>query len=331
MPKALSLKQKEKRKIDREIIKDSKKEINKQKDAQGQRDSNMDLFQWQIARTYPPKVIIIIPIRDRESAKTVFKNNYRDCCTIKSLFINQDWGMPFNRGAMLNIGFLEVKKLFPNDYKIVTLVLHDVDVIPYPNINKKDLIQKFVTSSGSIKHIYGFNHTLGGVVAITGEDFERVGGFPNIYGWGEEDFVFIDRVKKYSLTIDRSDHHFINADKPSKQTLQISSQVPTKKDTFRVYCVSETERAHKIEIENDTFNSILSYNIDRNKNNLMVTTFDTGNTISLQSNNFKVYSLVALPMNLIKTNSKQKNIKVEDYFINEWSLKIHGYGFLKTN
>ena len=52
----------------------------------------------------------------------------------------------------------------------------------------------------------------GGIVSITGQDFERVGGFPNYWAWGFEDNMFQDRVTKAGLVIDRSQYYPI-ADK----------------------------------------------------------------------------------------------------------------------
>jgi hypothetical protein len=56
---------------------------------------------------------------------------------------------------------------------------------------------------GSVKHFYGFNFTLGGIVSIKGEDFEKIGGFPNFWSWGYEDNVLQQRVMNARLVIDR--------------------------------------------------------------------------------------------------------------------------------
>ena len=151
----------------------------------------------------PPKVVIIVPVRNRDNEKTILSSIYKKSSQLKIIFINQNWDLPFNKGAMINIGFLEVKKIFPTDFQDITLVVHDVDVIPFPNLKTLELIERFKTVPGVIKHLYGFRHSLGGVFSITGSGFERIGGFANIYGWNIENFP---RSGFITELIDRSKH-----------------------------------------------------------------------------------------------------------------------------
>jgi hypothetical protein len=104
----------------------------------------------------------------------------------------------FNRGAAKNIGFLAIKKKYPNDYHNITLVFNDIDTVPFSNIFVFD------TEPGIIKHFYGFEYALGGIVAINAADFEATNGYPNFWGWGMEDRVLQKRCEKVGLQIDRS-------------------------------------------------------------------------------------------------------------------------------
>ena len=152
-----------------------------------------------------PKIIFIVPYRDRKEDMLVFKehmkmimSDYQESEYI-IFYMHQCDDREFNRGAMKNIGFLFIKQLYPNDYEHITLVFNDVDTMPH-NKNVLD----YDTIEGNVKHFYGFNFTLGGIVSIKACDFEKTKGFPNIWAWGYEDNAFQTRVQSAKLNIDRS-------------------------------------------------------------------------------------------------------------------------------
>jgi hypothetical protein len=153
-----------------------------------------------------PVVIFIVPYRDREKEKEFFKEKMATIMQdypigyYKIYYIQQNFDKPFNRGAMKNIGFLMVKTKYPNNYKNITLVFNDVDTMPV----NKTTIPNYSTQRGVIKHFYGYNYVLGGIVSILGGDFELINGFPNYYSWGFEDNELNNRVKQKGLIVDRS-------------------------------------------------------------------------------------------------------------------------------
>jgi len=163
------------------------------------------------AREIVPKCIFIVPYRNRPQQKYFF-SKYMTSILSKDenkeepnldnyyeiYFSHQCDERAFNRGATKNIGFLAMKKKYPNNYKTITFIFNDIDTVPFSNIFN------YETTSGLIKHFYGFNNTLGGIVSILGEDFEKINGFPNFWGWGMEDNVLQDRCEKRGLMIDRS-------------------------------------------------------------------------------------------------------------------------------
>jgi len=119
--------------------------------------------------------------------------------TYRFLIVHQRDTKSFNRGAMKNIGFITASRLYPNDYRNMTFVFNDVDSMPM----RKNMWD-YKTTHGIVKHYFGFDYTLGGIVSITGYDYERIGGFPNYWGWGYEDNELQKRVEKARIKIDRS-------------------------------------------------------------------------------------------------------------------------------
>ena len=159
-----------------------------------------------------PKLIFIVPYRNREKEKTHF--------SIYMKYIMEDYllddyeiyyshqidNRPFNRGATKNIGFLAMKEKYPNDYKNITFVFNDIDTLP----TQKNTFD-YITLKGIIKHFYGFTFTLGGIFSIIGSDFEQCNGFPNNWGWGLEDNAMQERVLLNKFIIDRQHFYPINS------------------------------------------------------------------------------------------------------------------------
>ena len=151
-----------------------------------------------------PKIIFIVPYRNREEHLDFFKMHMKKIVEYFSsdyysiYYIHQCDDRVFNRGAMKNIGFLMVKDKYPNDYHTITLVFNDIDSMPrYKNIIN------YETSPGVVKHFYGFTHTLGGIVSMNARDFEMINGFPNFWAWGYEDNMLQQRVTNAGYKIDR--------------------------------------------------------------------------------------------------------------------------------
>lgn len=213
-----------------------------------------------------PKMIFIIPYRDRKTHLDYFQKHMT---TILEDYPREDYAIyyihqcdtrNFNRGAMKNIGFLYVKHLYPSDYKNITLIFNDVDIMPR---NKNNLI--YNTHQGNIKHFYGYNFTLGGIVSIKACDFEKINGFPNYWAWGFEDNALQNRARLHKLVIDRNQFY---------KMLDVKNIIHLNETTVRTVNKGEFDKyVHNVE---DGINTIsnLQFEFDSVTDFVNVTAFD---------------------------------------------------------
>jgi len=216
-----------------------------------------------------PKLIFIVPYRDREQQQKFFDRHMRTTVLenmsvddYKIFYIHQCDSRSFNRGGMKNIGFLYVKDRYPDDYRNITLVFNDVDTMPFTaNFLPYD------TTQGVVKHFYGYDFALGGIFSIKGGDFERVNGFPNFFLWSMEDNAICQRVLNTAgLRIDRSNFYKI-MDKNILQCKDGLERVVNRKE-FDRYQQKTTEGIRSIRD--------LEYNVDESTGFINITRFNTG-------------------------------------------------------
>lgn len=268
-----------------------------------------------------PKIIFIVPYRNRTEQSFFFKKYMtfilEDTTSYEIYFSHQNDTRSFNRGATRNIGFIAMKDKYPNDYKKITFVFNDVDTIPF---NK---IFNYETNPGIVKHFYGFDYALGGIVSIKGHDFERINGYPCYWGWGMEDNVLQKRCFNHGLIIDRSQFFTIG----SPQILQLFdgiSRIISKKDPWRMTVDNGIDGLSTI--SNLTY-TIDSTSADPNDNKfefissyihyININTFDTHH--SFQDDKYYKYDLREPKRKIINPNNDLKQVMNTFTSTNEWS------------
>ena len=159
----------------------------------------------QHAHAAEPLIAIIVPFReqaqqDRKAQLQAFTRHMseflRDRRFILIVVQQSDDGRAFNRGALLNVGFVEAQRL-AGATPLSSVIFHDVDLLP-----SAGLLPWYVDPpiAGRPTHIAapsawrkyalpGYEEIFfGGVTALHPDDFARANGFPNDYwGWGMED------------------------------------------------------------------------------------------------------------------------------------------------
>jgi hypothetical protein len=147
------------------------------------------------------KYNFIIPYRNRKEHLDEFIRRFTEMLKDKDIdaqfyIIHQMNPKDFNRGALNNIGFLEVCKIRPDGL----FIFHDVDAYP--------------TYWGSIKYDTNFgefrrpvlnsgNDNLGLICCCWKPEFEKTNGFANYWGWGSEDTALYYRAKRAGININQ--------------------------------------------------------------------------------------------------------------------------------
>lgn len=138
------------------------------------------------------RVAVIVPHRNREHHLTLLLHRLHPMLQLQQLeyrvfVIEQLEPEDFNRGMLLNVGFLEALALDPS---FDCFVFQDVDLIPehFQNLYMcTDHIHHLASAIDEMRfHVMFYNYA-GGVVAVNKRNFIDVNGYANNYwGWGNE-------------------------------------------------------------------------------------------------------------------------------------------------
>jgi len=208
--------------------------------------------------------IFIVPYRNREAQLRVFLSHMKyllediDKSEYRIYIVNQDDNRPFNRGGMRNIGFLEGKKEFPETYKDIDFIFHDLDNL----IGKKNKVE-FTTQKGEVNHIFGnyMGTNIGGIFVMKGGDYEITRGYPNLWGWGFEDAILGLRCHETNLKVIRN---IFDWNDSRVVHLDYSNAIPATKKNINLFNKNlYNQRKKSKQIIDDGFHTLRAIKIDK--------------------------------------------------------------------
>ena len=132
----------------------------------------------------------------------------------KVFVIEQADDKPFNRGKLINVGYLTYSKYF--DY----FAAHDVDMLPEKvNYSYSENPCHLATEVEDYGYKLPNEKYFGGVTLFPNDKFEKVNGFSNnFWGWGGEDDYIRRRFEEMNIDLQsrqcrfKSLHHIRNID-----------------------------------------------------------------------------------------------------------------------
>jgi len=151
------------------------------------------------------KLGLIVPYRLREEQLKEFilrMTEYLKDIRFEIIIVNQDNAKQFNRGMLLNIGFLHAEKMH-----CTYVIFHDVDMLPvnvdYSYSEIPLHLATDVLSDNGEKEREMFEEYFGGVTLFPVETFRKINGYSNKYwGWGYEDTDLLYRCVNQGIDLD---------------------------------------------------------------------------------------------------------------------------------
>jgi len=222
------------------------------------------------------KIAIIVPYRDLHPAQKRAEhlkqfiaymgsfmkkaiNKFSNSSIFHIFIVEQSPDHKFNRGALLNLGFVEASKQGYNVF-----IFHDVDLLPGDS-----LLLYYVKIPEIPIHIarcwdrYKGEEYLGGIISISGKNFTELNGYPNNYwGWGGEDDELRRRVNDINLQIENPKEENCEITDLEGMNLQEKLQVLRENEDWKNMRKRELKEEHSSTWQDNGVNSIEGEYID---------------------------------------------------------------------
>lgn len=134
----------------------------------------------------------------RAQLKTLIERLYRSGVARRDrdrVVVIEQVNKPFNLGAVRNLGII-LSGALNDDVVCFT----DVDIVPDNEVHAYPV----PPHRGVVTHVYGHEHSLGGIFCMYAGDLRRVGGFISNKRWGDEDVVIMRQCRNNNIVIDKS-------------------------------------------------------------------------------------------------------------------------------
>jgi len=167
------------------------------------------------------------------------------------VIIEQDNDQPFNRGFLLNIGFVECEKR--TSCYIKYYIHHNCDL--FPDVGEQYFLDYSYPGSGVRDH-FGYIGGLGGISIINRNAFKLINGFPNnCLCWSTEDEIIKQRCERFNIKINR-DKNYNKGIKEENHvrdsSFQKLNQINTSDDNINSIRNGITSMLYKCKINNES-------------------------------------------------------------------------------
>jgi beta-1,4-galactosyltransferase 4 len=213
------------------------------------------------------KLIVIIPIRDREDDLERYLKNMipifeHQKINYKIFVIEQSPNKKFNKGKINNIGFLEALKQNPTADRFL---FNDVDNFPLD----KDTIN-YNTYIKGFHHFFGNPKWLGGFFMTDAKNFKKVNGYSNkFWGWGGEDGDLQNRIKIHNIEIIRDvfyHRHKNNKIYDKSNTRDINNNYYKTRNMLNRKYINEPKTIQEDGLKQNQYKILKKYNMNQDSN-----------------------------------------------------------------
>lgn len=188
----------------RQLIQRLTKELADEKKANAQMSQLLERARSPSSRKHDHRLAILVPFRNAHQELQRFVPHMsqfleRQNIDFTIFIINQLDRYRFNRGALLDVGFMLAEQ--EHDY----IAMHDVDLLPLnPQLNYSFAPQPRHLAAPWLHPIYHYANFIGGIMLMSSQHFRMLNGLSsNFWGWGREDDEFYKRIVEFGLHLER--------------------------------------------------------------------------------------------------------------------------------